>query len=187
MPRILGLDLSFSRTGWAIGSTDCARPVWGRIAFAGDDGLRIRKYRAFVVELHCRYHFDEIAFEEIKHIVNPFERSAASEGTRFQLYGATHCIAGELDLPAHGIPLSAWRKRFLGFAKKPNWISGSNGDFLKQQAIAVCERRGWTVKDHNEAEALGVMDFWLCEKSPDYAAQSLVMQMGAGQTNAGAQ
>jgi len=60
-------------------------------------------------------------------------------------------LAVAYKVPVEFAPVAAWRKYFLG-------VGRISGERAKAQAVALCQRLGWSAPDHNAAEAAGI---WL--------------------------
>ncbi|WP_146620019.1 hypothetical protein [Acuticoccus sediminis] len=71
--------------------------------------------------------------------------------------------------PVEFVAVGTWRKHFLGIGKvgrgkkAPNW---------KHLAVQRCRQLGWSPKDHNEAEALAILDYARHMKDRPFAASS---------------
>ena len=63
----------------------------------------------------------------------------------------------------HAVAIQSWRSHFLGVAQAPKGMAKGDvrTNWLKDAAIKKCMERGWLVQYHDEAEALGIMDFAL--------------------------
>lgn len=169
--RALGLDPSLTATGYAIGSTDGAKPVWGvfRSASWGDqEGRGLCRFYDFLEETHRSYQLDAI-FYEMTFIAH--QSGLESQRSKFLLEAAINMFGFRQKIDVKHVPLQSWRSRFLGTSKAPPHYRGNQSlsrQWFKEQAIAKCAERGWLVDDHNAAEALAICDYGLCSLSDHY-------------------
>lgn len=71
------------------------------------------------------------------------------------------------------VALPSWRSHFIGTSVAPKGTpKGKGPDWLKKRAVEECRKRGWTPRTHNEAEALGILDFMRCKLDRDYGSES---------------
>lgn len=79
------------------------------------------------------------------------------------------------------VPLGKWRLHFIGTAAAPKSVQKAKKGpaWLKARAMEECRKRGWNVKTHNEAEALGILDYIRSTQDPTYGASSTPLFRGA--------
>lgn len=85
-----------------------------------------------------------------------------------KVQGMVEELGEELRLPVHLVAVSTWRKHFLGFGRAGK---GQKVDW-KKLAIQRCRQLGHNPKDHNEAEAIAVLDYARCLHDPRFGAAS---------------
>lgn len=151
--KVIGIDQS-SHFGWAIGDHSGAQPFSNVHDLSK---LPLDAMLAFVFkhlgELRERHRFTHVFYEKPVLVPSnglPIIEQQLSLCATIQLWARLN----ELDC-YHAAPAD-WRKTFFN-GRKPgkliNW---------KQFAMEECSRRGWRTKDHNQAEAIGVMYHGLC-------------------------
>lgn len=150
---ILALDLA-TNTGWAtcpVGgeavSGQKTMPDTGR-----DIGRFLAVYERWLMMLLAKHNVDLIAYEQ------PIIAGSKNLQTLRKLYsltGLTELIGRKASAEVIEVPISSWRKHFIGRG------TGFKRDKLdpKQMAITACYERGWNPATHDEAEALGILDY----------------------------
>jgi hypothetical protein len=153
--RLLALDQSMRRTGWAVIDVKApARPprVVGRGwfgALGGDDRTRIHRFTQGVRGLVNDY-------GEVTALV--WEKPNAFAGERgvnartlllTRLDEALHQLAEEKGLTALTVAASTWRSKVLG-----KGAGRLTRDEAKRQAVAYCEWIGLPCANDDEAEAI---------------------------------
>lgn len=168
---VLALDIALRRTGWAVGSTDMTRPFWGVHEMVGDwagqEGLRLNAWRQFLEARIDDHSVTCIAMEL------PFIDGKAFNfnGTVavLQMQGIALQLAHARGIRAAGVAIPSWRAHWLGQAIAPKHLAQKERTpWLKEQAMRRAADRGWYVQHHDEAEALGIMDFALACLDADY-------------------
>jgi hypothetical protein len=169
--KLLGLDPSMASTGWAVGSDDDARPVWGSFPkFVGEPRDQLAGFIRHLADLQDRYTFEVCYFEFDQVIDLPgLNKTNVSEGNRFMLRAAIDIVGLQQGFKTVPVRADDWRKTFLGVARKPKWMEGRARDVLKGMAVDECTRIGWKVWNDDEADALGVMVHGLSRTSNEYA------------------
>ena len=71
------------------------------------------------------------------------------------------CGAAELSaywnrVPVREVPISTWRKHFIGAGRAPK---GEASGWCKRQAQSRCRALGWGDLSDDEAEAAGIWDY----------------------------
>jgi hypothetical protein len=69
-------------------------------------------------------------------------------------------------IPYEEVSSQTWRLHFLGVADSRGLPEGLS---LKDAAEQVCGRIGWSVVDHHQAEALGIINYVMCRDFPGFA------------------
>lgn len=173
--RVIALDQALTVSGVA-GTTDLCRSSRWSTTVAMDAKLpRVARLRAFGRYLNglIREHAPQLITYEAP---ATFSRAGSSPGTTMAMVG----IATVVELVAHqnGIPvwaqntsdLKTWalgvrapRKIMIQRAERelaaegrsPQQIEGSR---LKRAMMVAARDRGWTIRDHNEADAIWLLD-----------------------------
>jgi hypothetical protein len=160
--KILGLDLSKRSAGWAFfaeGSERIEHGVWTDLGSEFTSrGLLYYKTYARLHEHRQLFGFDTIYAEE------PVNLVPGSVATTIENIWISVGMAATVELFAQsfGIRLTwvhqaRWRRHFLG--RMPRRTKSPD---LKQYAIERCRQLGFTPKRHDDAEAIGVVDY-ACE------------------------
>ena len=177
MPIVLGLDLSQTRTGWAVLGTD--QPVFGHLEYPawGDDEPK------WLAEFHKWLHFTisdhdvtDVFYEETfippprrvmgkrgKLISKPAEKFA-NRFAQLALVAITQMTAYEEQCEVRVVKIKDWRERYIGTSRSPpNHAPGdASRRWFKSQAITASNLLGWYTADDNEAEALGIAHYGMC-------------------------
>ena len=168
---VLALDLALRRTGWAVGWPGMQRPFWGVHDTVGDwdgrEGAHLHAWRRFLEARFDEHRVTCIAMEL------PFIDGKAFNfnGTVavLQMQGIALQLAHARGIDAKGVPIPSWRAHWLGQAIAPKHLAQKERTpWLKEQAMRRAADRGWYVQHHDEAEALGIMDFALACLDADY-------------------
>lgn len=76
-------------------------------------------------------------------------------------------------------PPSEWRRHYLGVSQAPKGTpKNKRRDWIKRKAQAAAVERGWGAVTVDEADALGILDFFRSKVDQDYAAASVPMFRG---------
>lgn len=91
-----------------------------------------------------------------------------------KIQGMIEEVAFATRTPLEFVSTDTWRKHFLGYSRVPkgqkvNW---------KKLAVEECRRRGWSVRDHNQAEAMAILDWARSKHDPDYSWRSTSLFAG---------
>lgn len=161
MKTILALDLG-TTTGFAIGGKGhVVSGTWGLKPSRYDGGgMRFVKFRAKLEEIHRASPFDMVFYEEVR-------RHAATDAAH--VYGG---LMGHLtewcetrEIPYEGVPVGSIKKA---------WSGKGNAD--KAMMIAEAKKRGFTVVDDNEADALALFYLKIAEIGEDSNEQPVEQQ-----------
>ena len=142
---ILALDLG-TTTGWASASEGGIQS--GVQSFKNDrfsgGGMRYLKFERW---LNSLVEPDQVIFEEVR-------RHRGTDAAH--VYGGLMAVLTKWcesrEIPYQGVPVGTIKKSFTG-----------NGNASKQMMITECEKRGYKPKDDNEADAIGLLHYWLDE------------------------
>lgn len=162
--RILALDLSKWSTGWAYYDEGSERPffgVWNKLAseFTECDGRIWYKLYETLVEHRKVMPFDRIYGEQA---VNALPQGVPTNIDSIELALGLKTTV-ELYAFSEGLKkpewvhMATWRKHFFG--KMPRAKRGEPRPNLKAMAIQQCHRMDINVLKHDEAEAIGVLDY----------------------------
>lgn len=173
----VALDLSVKSTGWALWSAGQERPAHGTWELAPSIDYVARAY----VRLHKSL-LDLQRLGSIETLV--FEEAIPAH----QLHGNSNAetIAAAAGLAAHAmsfaeavgcrwrsVPIAAWRRHWIG--KMPR---GTGTPDLKHMAMKRCRELGFEVIKHDEAEAIGLLDYQLAMDGvvPPWRDQFLLLE-----------
>ncbi len=148
---ILALDLA-TNFGWA----RCAvggQPESGAVKLPDtgrDIGRFLAVYDRWLVKTLREYEIDFVACEE------PIGTRNLLVSMKLQnLVGHTEFVCNINNVTCRVVAISSWRKHFIGRGTSFKRL-GLNP---KEMAIAACVERGWNPATHDEAEALGILDY----------------------------
>lgn len=158
--KLLALDMSKRNTGWAAWDGESPRPVSGSFELGSaitDDGLTFARVHGKLADLRMVVDFDIIYVEE------PMQPQAMNGTTTFNTLFPLYNIVGHVMSYAaatrirrvHLANQSSWRAHFLRGMKR---TKGQKAD-LKSLAQDKCRELGLTFRSHDEAEALGILDY----------------------------
>lgn len=149
---ILTLDLA-TNFGWArcvVGG----QPEYGAVGLPStgrDIGRFLAVYERWLVKRCREYEIDLVAYEQP---IIPKEKNLHTLRKLYSLAGVTELVCKRENIRVVEVPISTWRVHFIGkcrgFATKTE---------AKEMAIDACLERGWNPATHDEAEALGIMDY----------------------------
>jgi hypothetical protein len=181
--KILALDQA-GKSGWAIGSSQNRTHRSGRWQLPGpnpngDETPVFVAMRKRLTEMWEEQNFELIAFEEPL-----FIDGKSPVGVRIQLLGLVAIIqlfAHDHKIPAYSVALDDWRKHFLGANCAPRTINmpEARREWWKEKAVEACSRRFWDChSSHDEAEALGILDYalWQADQSYEIAVRPDVLR-----------
>jgi hypothetical protein len=161
---VLALDIALRRTGWAVGSSGMQRPFWGVHDTAGDwdgrEGECLHAWRRFL-EARLNEHAVTCIAMELPFID---ARALSFNGTAavLQMQGMALELAHARGIRAAGVAIASWRAHWIGRGVAPKHLARKERTpWLKDVAMKRAAERGWLTRFHDEAEALGIMDFAL--------------------------
>lgn len=176
MTCVLALDIAMHRTGWALRGSDWDKPQWG--VFETRDWAKAEAENLHVWRKHMMAHFD--VRPEISHLVieqvfvdvrssNKFQ--FAGTQAQMMLSGIAMQVAYERGAKVMQVNIDDWRKQFLGHNRKPKDFKNDD-KYWKTLAMKVAARRDWYVTYHDEAEALGIVNYALAALDRTYALKN---------------
>lgn len=173
MTVVLALDIAMKRTGWAVGGVDWPRPFWGvfeTVKWCKENCDReLHLWRSWLDDMWEEHHFTHVAVEEV--FVNTLGGGKAFNfsGTQAQmmLSGVLFQWCHEHGIETFEAGIDGWRARFLGLNRKPKDFR-KDDKYWKTLALKIAAQRNWFCQHHDEAEALGILDFSLAALSKPY-------------------
>lgn len=150
MSRILALDLG-TKTGWAVkghhigisGVQDFSLRRWD------GGGMRFLRFRRWLEEMQINTDFKEVYYEEVRH-----HSGTDAAHVYGGLQGVLTAWCEERNVPYEAIPVKTIKKHATG-----------KGNCNKQAMIDAAVAKGWEPADHNEADALHLLDYVLNGKN----------------------
>ncbi len=172
---VLALDVAKWRTGWAVGYPGMNRPHWGVHQMAGDwdrhEGKHLHEWRSFLERRIDEHGVTYIAVERPFIDLKSFDYNGTAP--ILQMHGIALELAHARGIRLGAVSIASWRAHFLGTSKAPPGLaSHQRTNALKDMAMRRCAQRGWLPEYHDEAEALGIMDFALACLDADYEHQT---------------
>lgn len=159
--NVLALDLA-TKTGWAYGKANAAKPKSGSIKFGEDGWSRPHRYREFRgwVAGFCNL---------VKPDLIVFERAFVGKNVQVArfLYGLSEHLEELLydcGIPVHEASVSEIRHHFCGRSPR--------GDEGKELVKQTCRTLGWTFDDDNAADACALWDYQRSIIAPKFSARS---------------
>jgi len=179
--HFVGLDLSVRATGWASWSQGQERPVSGTWELASALQWSARAYcrlQRNLMDLHRVEPITSILYEDSL----PAERlhGQTNRETLKAAVGLTEHVEsfGEaIGAKTRYTNQSTWRRHALGKMKR-----GTRTPDLKHYAMLRCRELGFEPRNHNEAEALLILDFdiHLSGITPPWRMQHVLTEQMAG-------
>lgn len=168
---VLALDLAKNRTGWAVGYPGMPRPSWGVFQLAGEwerhEGKRLNEWRRFLEKKIGEHAVTYIAMERPFIDLKAFDYNGTVP--IMQMQGIALELAESRSLKSGAVSIQSWRSHYLGLTAAPKHLAQKERTpWLKDAAMKRCAERGWLPEYHDEAEALGIMDFALACLDADY-------------------
>lgn len=169
----LALDLSITRTGYALWDGESEKPIYGGWSLRQEQGSRGDSYRILYRKLNELYgfqRFDTVYFEQ------PIDPRNLNGLTNFDTVWLAFGLASHVQSFASAkrcrkvvpVNISEWRKSFIGDLivrevaaqkrrNKKNGIKPDSVDPLKRLCVERCLQLGMNPKKHDDAEAIGVL------------------------------
>lgn len=150
MTKVLALDISKNRTGWAVDETP-GRPVCGSWSGAKDmtPGRAGSLYAEWLVKMIKKHEPDVVALEaplmgsRNRAVKHNFDTSYILVGLAFM----SEAVAASFRLVPKKAHVATVRKNFLGHGYPPD---------PKEAVMARCRLLGWDVPNHDAADAAAV-------------------------------
>ncbi|HWK32786.1 MAG TPA: hypothetical protein VNR51_03790 [Hyphomicrobium sp.] len=176
MTGVCALDLSKSRTGFAVWQPGWDKPRYGSWRLGTEwtsDGGVYAAIHVRMAELRAVMPFRTIYFEE------PILPANLSGKTNIRTLKLAAGIAAHVEsfaeatgCMAHAVNVGTWRKDFVGAdlvkdaqaaarAKRAITGKGSARDKLKALTVERCRQLGMSPRSDDEADAIGILDFAL--------------------------
>ncbi len=173
--NFLALDPSTRKIGWACLSVGMQTPDFGTLEFprAGNNfTLFLAPARDWLFEI--------IEREEITHLIyeSPFQgKNAMSLRPIGALNGQIEMACYDNHVDCSETKPQQWRSKVLGVTQAPKQIKGSSKrrQWIKDEAVSWCVRRGYRTETDDEAEALCILAYMqgLHSDSADFDALPL--------------
>lgn len=167
MPH-LALDLSKSSTGFAIWQPGWDAPRFGSWSlgseFTSTGKAFVNLHKNMGALMQMTGPFDTVTYEEPL-LLGPAAKNTNAE-TQLLLIGLmahveSFCAAKSIRR-RQGVNNATWRAHFLqGVKVARGGRKGDRSKALKELTIERCRQFGWTVARNDEADALGILDYWL--------------------------
>lgn len=141
MAKILALDLG-TNTGFAIGGPQhMVSGHWNLKPGRYDGGgMRFVKMRSNLEEIRKAYGVTHVFFEEVRR-----HRGVDAAHVYGGLMGTLTAWCEENDIPYSGLPVGEIKKAWTG-----------SGNASKEAMVAECEKRGFSPRTEDEADAIAV-------------------------------
>jgi hypothetical protein len=172
-----GIDPSQIATGWAIGDTAVrARPTSGVFRqqswSPATSGNLSRRWEDWLYELVEQFKVEALFIENsILPGTTGAKDSFIVRYAQFNFLGIADRLIDRKGIRGGVVNISDWRARFNGQVKRPKHMTPTQGTaWHKKNALTSCAKRGWFVTDHNEAEALAVLDYGMAAMDRSYAS-----------------
>lgn len=158
----LSLDLSKRSTGWACWKEGWQAPRFGSWAlgseFTSTGKAFVNLHKNMGALMQMTGPFDTVTYEEPL-LLGPAAGNTSAE-TQLLLIGLmahveSFCAAKGIRRVQY-VNQSSWRKHFIGSMKR-----GTKRTDLKALVMERCREHGWLPRKDDEADALGVLDYWL--------------------------
>jgi Holliday junction resolvasome RuvABC endonuclease subunit len=150
MTRLLGLDIA-TVTGWSFGDTEVGDPVSGvkKLPSTGAElGPFLLPFEAWLTEMINTREPEQIVFEEP--ILPRMNTQLSTTLKLHSLIGLTELIAMRHRISITQVAAGSWKKGFTG-------QGNASKKMVPYPVVRRCHELGWEhIKDHNEADALGL-------------------------------
>lgn len=167
MRPVLALDQATRKMGYAIGSADMERPIFGVFKpplVGARHGVMLGAVRNWLDTQIKVFHIHTVCFEA------PFcGANQKSFALVNKLIGVIELVCDDHEIKCVEVTAGEWRKRFIGCTRAPKDIPRKDRrTWLKDAATRACFARTWDVQSDDEADACGILDFVLAQESPSY-------------------
>lgn len=169
---VMAIDLAKHRSGIAIGGPAWPRPFWfvHELSFDYDKkpGAALHAWRRCLTDTITKHLVTYVAVESFFIDMKKFDFNGTVPAAH--MWGVLLELCAERGIKCGQAPIGAWRKRFLGSAVAPkNLVGRMKTEYWKERAVKACVDRNFYVTYHDEAEAIGILDFTLAALDRDYA------------------
>lgn len=174
MTVVLALDLSMTRTGWAMGG-----PKWNTFHFGVFEpvmwekrqGHNLVNFRRFLDARREHFQITHLVIERVFVNANPAKFSW--NGTESQLMQAGVAVewAHGRGIATMWADIKDWRGRFLGHSVRAKG-TGDDSKYWKDLALKRAAELNYYCTHHDEAEAIGLLDFALAALDPAYCRRT---------------
>lgn len=176
MSGILALDLSKSRTGWAVWEPGWEKPRYGGWRLGSEFTTHGGVFCKLHTELDGLWRLTKFGTIYYEQAINPANLGGKTNIRALDLAAglAAHVLsfAEARRCLAHAVNVGTWRKDFIGAdlvkdaqaearARRAASGKGSARDKLKALTIDRCRQLGFTPRSDDEADSLGILDFAL--------------------------
>jgi hypothetical protein len=157
---VLALDLSVKSTGFAFCTSEMAKPASGTWELAGGVAFAPRAYVRLHRHLKDINDATPIHFVAYEDTVPPHMLRGHSDATTIKalagLAAHVESFCAAMGIRCQAVGLSTWRKHFVGTIPR-----GTKSADWKHLAMTRCRDLGFSPLKHDEAEALGLLDYAL--------------------------
>lgn len=168
--KTLALDIA-AHTGWSIADNDRIIGYGSEQFSAKDPFKRALQMREWFKAGVLQNEIDQVVVEQ--YFPGKITNFDVVRGL-LALHTAVGMTCHELNMSNKDVAIARWRSHFIGVSKAPKNIKkpSQRTKWLKKAVIDKCLERGWKVTNDNTADALGIMDFVLCQSFPDYGVNT---------------
>lgn len=173
MTVVLALDVAKNITGWAMGGPDWDKPVYGVFETAnwdGRQGYNLVNFRKFLDARANSFQITHLVLEQVfVDVRGAYSKAFDFSGTQAQMFlcGVAVEWAESRGIKQMGANIADWRARFLGMSRRPK-DAGKDAMFWKNLALRRAAELNLWCQHHDEAEAIGILDFALAALDPAY-------------------
>lgn len=156
MTKILALDLSKRRTGWALWHKGWESPRYGHWILGSEfttDGEVLMKALQCLTDHWQALQFSSLYWEEPLTQMQRMGQSNKGNDIQVKLVGICQYFAKASRTRTQEINQTSWRRSFIG--KMPR---GTKSKEWKDYAMERSRHFGWAPRFHDEADALGLLD-----------------------------
>lgn len=169
LPKILALDLSVARTGFALAAPDEQPLRFGSYPLpstGSDIGKLIARYDEWLRMKIAGENIALIVFEAP--IIRPGKTDINTARKLLNLAGHTEFVAFSLDIRCAEQHIGTNKKLFTG-----------RGNADKDDMVRMARLYGWDVKNHDEADACALWMGAVLERAPQHAGRFKLGSLGA--------
>ncbi|MDS1141728.1 hypothetical protein RE432_14905 [Pusillimonas sp. SM2304] len=158
--NILALDLA-NKCGWAVRCRD-GRVLHGTVNFTPKDGWspgqRWQRFRSWLASIIVEHQVGAIVYEQVLQGGWKGGNAGHRSGAAGDLYGGFKALV-ELAADSHNTTLDTANVATV----KKLWTGNGRAD--KAEMVAEASRRGFRVRDDNEADALGILHWAIAKET----------------------